>query len=192
MEDVGSEQLDLIRRIQAHDQQAFGLLYDRLAPLVHALIQRIVGDTTEAEEVLMETFWQVWHGAASYDPLRGTVEGWIITMARSRALDCLRRRRRPGTPTTSAPETPQDALAWPDATPEAAVLQDERARAVTAALATLPEEQRLAIELAYYQGLSHREIAQRLAQPLGTIKTRLRLGLTRLRNALQPYLGVHS
>src|SRR5215510_16279938 len=101
MEDVESAQLNLIRRIQAHDQQAFGLLYDGLAPLVNAVILRMLGDPTETEEVLMETFWQVWNEAVSYDPLRGTVEGWVIMLARSRTLDRLRQRRRQGTHTAS-------------------------------------------------------------------------------------------
>jgi RNA polymerase sigma-70 factor (ECF subfamily) len=190
MEDVGSAQLDLIRRIQARDQQAFGLFYDCLAPLVNAVILRLLGDPAEAEEVLMETFWQVWNEAASYDPLRGTVEGWVIMLARSRALDRLRRRRRQGTHSASYQAEQQRVLPSPHTTPETTALQDERARAITAALAALPEEQRLPLELAYYQGWSQSEIAQHLAQPLGTIKTRLRSGLVRLRHALEPYLGV--
>ena len=100
----GSQQwLDLLRRIQAQDQQALGLLYDQLAPLVHTLILRILGDPTDAEDVLLETFWQIWHGAASYDPLRGTVEGWVITLARSRALDHLRAHKRRTLGATASP-----------------------------------------------------------------------------------------
>lgn len=191
-ENAESARLDLIRRIRAHDQQAFGLLYDCLAPLVNAVILHMLGDPAETEEVLMETFWQVWNEAASYDPLRGTVAGWVIMLARSRTLDRLRLRRRQGTQSASYQAAQQRVLASPPSTPEATALQGERARAITAALAALPEEQRLPLELAYYRGLSHREIAQHLAQPLGTIKTRMRSGLMRLREALQPYLGVHS
>ena len=192
MMDNSHTRLDLMRPIQAHDQQAFGLFYDRLAPLVNAVIWRIVGDSAETEEVLLETFWQVWNEAASYDPRRGTPEGWVITLARSRALDRRRQHQRHATQAASHHEAQRRTLPAPPVTPEAAVLQGEWARAVMTALETLPDEQRLPLELAYYQGLSQSEIAQCLAQPLGTIKTRLRLGLMRLRNALQPYLGVGS
>jgi RNA polymerase sigma-70 factor (ECF subfamily) len=190
--DVSQQWLDLLRRIQAQDQQALGLLYDQLAPLVHTLILRILGDPTDAEDVLLETFWQIWHGAASYDPLRGTVEGWVITLARSRALDHLRANKRHVLTATALPSMQSSCQPSPATTPEDCMLQDERARAVSVALATLPAEQRLVLELAYYHGLSQTEMAQRLAQPLGTIKTRVRAGLQRLRQVLQPYLGVSS
>jgi RNA polymerase sigma-70 factor (ECF subfamily) len=189
----GSQQwLDLLRRIQAQDQQALGLLYDQLAPLVHTLILRILGDPTDAEDVLLETFWQIWHGAASYDPLRGSVEGWVITLARSRALDHLRAHKRRTLAATASPSAYPPCQPSPATIPEDCVLQGERARAVRAALAALPAEQRLVLELAYYHGLSQTEMAQCLAQPLGTIKTRVRAGLLRLRQALQPYLGISS
>jgi RNA polymerase sigma-70 factor (ECF subfamily) len=178
-----------MERLQAREPQALGALYDQLAPLVHAVLLRMLGDRTEAEEVLLETFWQVWNSAKDYDPSRGTLEAWVTTIARSRALDRLRARQklRSGLalyaqegrvlPTASAPM------------PEAVALQGERAQAVAAALEALSEEQRRPIELAYYEGLSQAEIAGRLGQPLGTIKTRIRLGLTRLRHVLQPYVG---
>jgi RNA polymerase sigma-70 factor (ECF subfamily) len=188
---VGSEQLNLMRRVQARDQQALGTLYDLLSPLVNAVVLRILSDTAETEEVLVETFWQVWNGAASYDAARGTVEGWVITMARSRALDRLRARKRQDAGTASHWEEERLAAAT-HPTPESVALQGEQARAVAAALDTLPAEQRLPIELAYYQGLSQTEIAQRLEQPLGTVKTRLRLGLLRLRHVLQPHLGARA
>jgi len=185
METLGAA---LIRRIQAHDQQALGALYDHLVPLLNALLLRILGDRQEAEEILGETFWQMWNSAASYDPLRGTVEGWAISIARSRALDRLRARRRREVH-TALYEEEERLLPRPQMPlPEEVALRGERYRAVAEALEALPKEQRLPIELAYYEGLSQAEIADRLAQPLGTVKTRVRLGLLRLRQALEPYL----
>ena len=185
----GAKRPELMQRLQAREPQALGVLYDQLAPLVHAVLLRILGDRTEAEEVLLETFWQVWNSAKDYDPSRGTLEAWVTTIARSRALDRLRARQKRQSglalyaqegrvlPTSSAPM------------PEAVALQGERAQAVASALEALSEEQRRPIELAYYEGLSQVEIAGRLGQPLGTIKTRIRLGLTRLRHVLEPYVG---
>ena len=140
--DVSQQRLDLLRRIQAQDQQALGLLYDQLAPLVHTLILRILGEPTDAEDVLLETFWQIWHGAASYDPLRGTVEGWVITLARSRALDHLRAHKRRALAATASPSAHSPCQPSPATTLEDCVLQGERAPAVRAALAALPAEQR--------------------------------------------------
>lgn len=182
----------LIRQIQARDQQALEALYDQLAPLVNALILRLLGDSAEAEEVLGETFWQVWRTAETYDPSRGTLEGWVITIARSRALDRLRVRKRQEASTASAGQESQAVPPRRSPMPETIALQGERARAVSAALKNLSDEQRLPIELAYYEGLSYAEIAHRLAQPHGTIKTRIRLGLLRLRKALEPYLGENA
>jgi RNA polymerase sigma-70 factor (ECF subfamily) len=179
----------LMRRIQARDQQALGALYDHLAPLLNALLLRMLGDRQEAEEILEETFWQMWNSAASYDPLRGAVEGWAISIARSRALDRLRTRKRQEAH-TALYEEEERLLPRPQIPlPEEVVLRGEQYRAVAEALEALPQEQRLPLELAYYEGLSQAEIAHRLAQPLGTIKTRVRLGLLRLRHALEPYLG---
>ena len=179
----------LMRRIQARDQQALGALYDHLAPVLNALLVRILGDRQEAEDILGDTFWQMWQNAASYEPSRGTVEGWAISIARSHALDRLRARKRREVQTIryEAEERLLPRLQRP--VPEEVVLQGEQARAVVEALEALPHEQRQPIELAYYEGLSQAEIADRLAQPLGTIKTRVRAGLLRLRQALAPALG---
>jgi RNA polymerase sigma-70 factor (ECF subfamily) len=189
MDSVGSA---LIRQIQGRDQQALGTLYDRLAPLVNALILRILSNEAEAEEVLAEVFWQVWNHAASYDPTRGTVEAWVITIARSRALDRLRARKRQQPELGAYASDDHNASMSGTSMPEVTVVEGERARAVGMALAALPEEQRHPIDLAYYEGLSHTEIAARLGQPLGTIKTRIRLGLNRLRKVLEPYMGEPS
>jgi RNA polymerase sigma-70 factor (ECF subfamily) len=179
----------LIQNLQAGDQQALGALYDRLAPVVNAVILRILGNRADAEEILEETFWHIWQDARAYDPARGTLAAWVITIARSRALDRLRvQKRQAGNPAASAEEASAALTAEP-LTPEDTTLQNERARAVADALRVLPLEQRLPIELAYYEGLSQSQIADRLSQPLGTVKTRVRLGFARLREALRSYGG---
>lgn len=186
---MASIEADLFRQIQARDQQAMGMLYDHLAPLVHAVLRRILDDQSDVDEVLGETFWQVWERAASYDPERGTVEGWILTMARSRALDCLRSRQRRATHTASYAAQADADPPPPTSLPETAALHEERAQAVATALAALPSEERRPIEMAYYEGLRQTDIATRLGQPVGTVKTRIRRGLTQLRKVLAPYAG---
>ena len=156
----------LMRQIQARDQQALGTLYDHLAPLIYAVVMRMLADRAEAEEVLGETFWQVWQSAKSYDASRGTLEAWIITIARNRALDRLRARKRRQAGAASYEEKDRGLPVSRTSVPEAAALQGERARAVGAALEALPDEQRLPIELAYYRGLSQAEIAAHVGQPL--------------------------
>jgi RNA polymerase sigma-70 factor (ECF subfamily) len=176
-------------QIQNRQQEALGTLYDQLAPLVYAIAWRILGDRDEAEEVLGETFWQVWNGAQQYDPARGAMEAWVSSIARSRAIDLLRARKRRDAGRTHQDMEPQTAAGAPHHLPEELTLQGERERAVASALAELSEAQRRPIELAYYEGLSQAEIAGRLGQPLGTIKTRMRLGLLHLRQVLAPYWG---
>jgi RNA polymerase sigma-70 factor, ECF subfamily len=185
----GARRSDLIGQIQERQQEALRTLYDQLAPLVHALALRILSDRAEAEEVLGETFWQVWNSAQSYDATRGTIEAWIFSIARSRALDRLRARKRREVGMALHDTAQQTEPRGQAPIPEELTLQGERARAVATALKELSAEQRLPIELAYYEGLSQTEIAGRLGQPLGTIKTRIRLGLLRLRHVLGPYLG---
>jgi RNA polymerase sigma-70 factor, ECF subfamily len=174
--------LDLLRRVAQRDEAALGILYDRFGGIVYALAHRIVGQQVDAEEVAMETFSQVWRDAGKFDASRGTVAAWLCIIARSRALDLVRSHSRRQRLTDSVAREPVDeAVGAPD------VLHDERRQAVGAALAELPEAQREAIELAYYQGLSQSEIAERLQQPLGTIKTRMRTGMLRLREMLRGY-----
>jgi RNA polymerase sigma-70 factor, ECF subfamily len=185
----GTKRPELIERLQAGEPQALGALYDQLAPLVHAVLLRILGDRTEAEEVLLDTFWQVWKSAKDYDPSRGTLEAWVTTIARSRALDRLRARQKRQSGLVLYEQEGRELSTSSAPMPEAVALQGERAQAIATALAALSEEQRRPIELAYYEGLSQAAIAGRLGQPLGTIKTRIRLGLNRLRHVLEPYVG---
>jgi RNA polymerase sigma-70 factor (ECF subfamily) len=174
---------ELIRRMAAGDRDAFGRFYDRYAPLVFPLILRIVRERTDAADVLQEVFWEAWRGAAAYDPARGTPEAWMITRARTRAIDRVRALRRRGE-TFVAPLDEGLAAAPADPGGDAAERAEDRG-VVRGALAQLPPAQREVIELAYYAGLTQTEIASRLGQPLGTVKTRIRLGLERLREVVR-------
>lgn len=174
-----SEGVALIRRIAAGDRQAFSDFYDRCASLAFPLIRRIVAQPAEAEEVLQEVFWQVWVEARSYDEKRGSPEAWLLNRARSRAIDKLRSIRR-RSETFVAPLAEGTGVGPSDTTPNHGVRAADQ-QLVETALALLPESQRRVIELAFYGGLTQSEIALRLGEPLGTIKTRMRLGLERLR-----------
>jgi RNA polymerase sigma-70 factor, ECF subfamily len=173
----------LVRRMAAGDREAFGAFYDRYAPLVYPLIMRIVRDRTDAADVLQDVFWEAWQGARAYDPARGTPEAWMITRARTRAIDRVRALRRRGE--TFVPPIDEGlAAAPPEGGGDAAERAEDRG-VIRTALEALPAAQREAIELAYYAGLTQTEIAQRLKQPLGTVKTRIRLGLERLRDVVK-------
>ena len=157
-------------------------LYDRHARPIYSLALRILGDETEAEDIVQEVFSQAWKQAARYNASRGAVGAWLLTLTRSRAIDRLRAKRaRPG---DVSDERVADQLV--DAGPPAdlLVLSSEQVARVRAALDELPLLQRAAIELAYYEGLTHAEIADRLEQPLGTVKTRIRLAMLKLRDVL--------
>jgi len=180
----------LVGRIAAGDEPALGELYDRFGGVIYAVAYRIAGAAADAEEVVMEAFAQAWREAPRFDPSRGSVAAWLTVMARSRALDLVRSQsRRQRITETAAREEPASAPAMSSGfqAPGASVLDEERRRAVGAALTALSPPQRQAIELAYYEGLSQSEIAARLQEPLGTIKTRMRLGMQKLREALRPY-----
>lgn len=169
---------DLIARMAQRDTEALARFYDRYAPLAFSLILRIVRDRTDASEVLQDVFWEAWEAAGAYDPGRGTPEAWVTMRARARAIDrvrSLRRRHEMFVAPVDETVTPE-AEARPDPGESA-----ELRGAVQSALGQLSEAQREAIELAYYVGLTQSEIAARTKQPLGTVKTRIRLGLERLR-----------
>ncbi|HKQ09361.1 MAG TPA: sigma-70 family RNA polymerase sigma factor [Blastocatellia bacterium] len=176
-----------IRRVAGGEQSALTALYDATNRLVFGLIIRVIGDRATAEEVLLDVYTQVWRQAAAYDTSRGVPLAWIMTIARSRAIDRLRAGRQ-----DQQRKEPLDAIGEVSAggvSPEEASLYSERQRLVRNALQTLSPEQREVIELAYYSGLSHSEIALKLGQPLGTVKTRTRLGMIKLRDMLRPILG---
>jgi len=173
---------NLIERIARGDRLALAELYDAAAPLVHGLTTRILEDRTAAEEATADAFIQVWRQAERWDPGRGSPLAWLLMLARSRAIDRLRARgpwRAEQEVTIESLNVDTDA---PSPEDDAAVA--ERGRLVRAALGCLVPDQRRLIELAYFQGYSHTEIAATLGQPLGTVKTRIRLGMTRLRESL--------
>jgi RNA polymerase sigma-70 factor (ECF subfamily) len=171
---------DLIRRMAEGDADACGRFYDRYARLVHPLILRIVGGAADAADVLQEVFWEAWQTAGSYDPARGSPEAWIVMRARTRAIDRVRAVRR-RSETFVAPVDEAQAADRDDVAERAA----DRA-VVTGVLERLPEHEREVIELAYYGGFTQSEIADRLKQPLGTVKTRIRAGLVHLREIMKP------
>jgi RNA polymerase sigma-70 factor, ECF subfamily len=172
----------LIAAIAAGDRDAFGRFYDLTAPMAFGLIRRVLRDPEAAAEVLQEVFWQVWQDAPRYDPARGTPEAWLVMRAKTRAIDRLRSIRRRDR-TFVAPVDESVARRREDPAPNPAVVAEDRGLIQTA-LAQLPEPQRRVIELAFFEGLTHSEIATRLGEPLGTVKTRARLGLDRLRGVL--------
>jgi RNA polymerase sigma-70 factor (ECF subfamily) len=171
-----------LERMAAGDHEALAELYDRHGRVVFSLALRIVRDQRDAEEVVQDVFAQAWRQSGRYSTTRGSVIAWLTMLTRSRALDRLRGwKARPDASADSEP-----IVAIPDGTTPADEQLSAAARAgqVRAALAALPLVQRLAIELAFYQGLTHAEIADQLEQPLGTVKTRIRQGLLKLRDQL--------
>jgi RNA polymerase sigma-70 factor, ECF subfamily len=164
------------------DRAAFKAFYDQYARQVYPFILRIVREPADAADVLQEVFWEAWQSAGSYDPGRGSAEAWLFTRARTRAIDRVRAVRR-RSETFVAPLDERVAAA-PEPGRDAAERMEDR-DLVVGALGRLSESQREVLELAYYGGLTQTEIAERLKQPLGTVKTRIRLGLERLREVLE-------
>jgi len=172
---------ELILRIAGQDAAALTALYDRYGRIAFGLAYRIADDPATAEEVVQDAFMQVWRHAASFDGRRGSARAWLLTIVHHRAIDGRRRAAGRGREVAGLDDL-EDALASPDLWAEvAARLQRDQVRS---AIAALPDEQRRAIELAYFDGLTHREIAERTGQPLGTVKGRLRLGLRKLHGLL--------
>jgi RNA polymerase sigma-70 factor (ECF subfamily) len=179
----------LVKRSAHGDERALAQLYDSTNRLVYGMAMRILGDVSSAEDVTMEVYLQVWRTAESYDPRRGTVSSWLITLVRSRAIDCLRSRRAHR---AELETNVDDVITLRDSRPgpELMSAQAGRSRAVRKALGDLAQDQREAIELAYFSGFSHTEIAARSGLPLGTVKTRIRLGMSHLRKVLEFYAEV--
>ncbi|HTV01319.1 MAG TPA: sigma-70 family RNA polymerase sigma factor [Luteitalea sp.] len=173
---------EAMRRMAEGDATGLAELYDRHGRALFSLAFRILRDQGDAEEVVQDVFAQAWRQAARYDTSRGVVVAWLLMMTRSRAIDRVRLRRgRPGL-REDHPDVLRDLSDEGDGI-DLALLTQEQVVRVRAALDELPATQRLAIELAFYEGLTHSEVAERLEQPLGTVKTRIRLGLLRLRAA---------
>lgn len=177
------DDIPLLERIAKLDQAALSELYDRYARILYALSFKILGSVEEAEEVVLDVFSQVWRTAGHYNAKRGRVDTWLFMLARSRALDKLRalqRLTKAATASMDAAKVEFGSLA----NPEEILLISERRTQVLAALSKLPPEQRQVLELAYYKGLTQAEIAAQTGKSLGTVKTRIRLGLGKLREAL--------
>lgn len=182
MTESGTQAADvaLVQRIMDGDETALASLYDRYSPLVYSVALRVLRDRQAAEEVLQDIFYQLWRTADRFDPARGSLPGWLLVAARNRAISRLRKR----SPTAGEDldemrvELPFDL--------ESATAQKQLLSRVRGELERLPAEQRAAFELAYFEGLTHSEIAARTGQPLGTIKSRLRAGVESLKRALNP------
>ncbi len=176
---------ELMQRLFYRDLEAFQVLYDRYADLVYSTTLRILRDVHLAQDMVQEVFLRLWRKPDSYVAQRGRFATWLISVSRNRAVDEIRSRNRRYRHEAASPEQQERELPSPEGDDPAltAEMADQR-RLVLAALAELPEEQQRVITLAYFGGLTQQEIAQRLAQPLGTVKTRIRLGMQKLRAAL--------
>lgn len=186
---------ELMQAIGRREVRAFEALYDRYARLVFSTAYRVLGDAQSAEDVVQDVFVRLWRNPERYVEERGRFLGWMLSVTRNRAIDEVRARKRrpltesqvwdPDEPGSLAEGTASAAASREMATAD---LVDQR-EMVRKALADLPEEQRLAIELAYYGGLTQAQIAERLSTPLGTVKTRMRLGMRKMRVALEGRVG---
>jgi RNA polymerase sigma-70 factor (ECF subfamily) len=176
---------DLLALITRRNEAALGAVYDRYGALVYTIALRITGDRQTAEEVVQDVFQSVWQTAAGFQPGLGSCSSWLVGITRHRAIDATRSKRERAR--TREQTIEHDNFVDVNANPDLAVVQMDLRDAVKDALSTLPTSQRQAVELAYYGGLTRVEIAERLGEPIGTVKTRLRLGLLKLRNLLRPF-----
>lgn len=183
--DAAREQAELMHAIARHDKAALGRLYDLLSRPLYSLALKVTNDTADAQDIVQDVFLQLWQRGADYSPARGSVFSWAATLTRNRAIDRIRmRKRRKEIVHESADEIPGPETGRNAATAADALGLQEQSNTVRAALTSLPREQRSAIELAFFTGLTQQEIAERLHEPLGTIKARIRRGLLKLRDSL--------
>ena len=173
---VGSSDTVLVSAIRSGDEQAMVQLYERYSPIVYSVALRVLGDTGAAEDILQDVFMQLWRRPDSFDASRGSLPAWLAVITRNRAIDSLRKRR---------PETDiADVIV--SVQPDLAGAEWSRALdKIRGALGNMPAPQRSALEMAYFEGLSHTEIAERTGEPLGTVKTRIRSGLLALRKVFE-------
>lgn len=168
----------MVSAIRSGDEQAMAQLYDRYSPIVYSVALRVLGNAGAAEDILQEVFLQLWRSPQLFDVNRGSLPGWLAVIARNRAIDFLR-KRRPETDITDVVVSVEPDLAgraeW-----------SRVAEKIRSALGGMPAAQRSALEMAFFDGLTHMEIAQKTGEPLGTIKTRIRAGLAILRKAFNP------
>jgi RNA polymerase sigma-70 factor (ECF subfamily) len=175
---VVSSDVMLVAAIRSGDEQAMAQVYDRYSPIVYSVALRVLGDTAAAEDILQEVFMQLWRSPDAFDASRGSLPGWLAVITRNRAIDSLRKRRAETDIAEVVVSIEPDLT---NRTEWSRVLEKIRS-----ALASMPSPQRSALEMAFFEGLTHTEIAARTGEPLGTIKTRIRAGLLTLRKALNP------
>jgi len=168
----------LVSAIRSGDEQAMAQLYDRYSPIIYSVALRVLGDTGAAEDILQEVFLQLWRSPDMFDASRGSMPGWLAVIARNRAIDSLR-KRRPETDITEVVVSVEPDLAGK-------VEWSRTADKIRGALGGMPAPQRSALEMAFFEGLTHTEIAEKTGEPLGTVKTRIRAGLMTLRKAFNP------
>jgi RNA polymerase sigma-70 factor (ECF subfamily) len=172
---------DVMLLVQAGDVAAFSAIFDRHSSAAYSLAYRVCRRTAMAEEIVQEAFLSMWRSRGRYDPDRGSVRAWVLRVVRNRAIDALRRA-----PTLAGELTPDHERLPAHELTEAVVVARDESQQVRRALEALPSEQRQAIELAFFGGLTHGEIAERLRLPAGTVKGRIRLGMQKLRGVLEP------
>ena len=184
-----ADDVALMRRMVEADETALGALYDRWVRSLYSLVLHLLKDPDEAEDVVEETFWQAWRKADSYEPSRGAVSTWLLTIGRRKALDRLRARKRSREDLIGDDRSLADL---PSSAPDPSIDVEgaELRESVRLALNDLPSEQREVLELGYFNGLSQSEIADVTGQPLGTVKTRMRLAMQKLREPLSMHRGV--
>jgi RNA polymerase sigma-70 factor (ECF subfamily) len=172
-----TDDMGLLTRIQSGDQTAMSALFDRYGTMVYSVALRVLKDASEAEDVMQEIFIQVWQRPGAFVSGKGSLAGWLAVVARNRSIDVIRRRR---------PMEPVELFALPASTNVASEAErDSLLGKIRGAMGALPDEQRKPLEMAFFEGLSHSEIAEKTGDPLGTIKTRIRLALGAIRKALR-------
>ncbi|MEM7553965.1 MAG: sigma-70 family RNA polymerase sigma factor [Cyanobacteria bacterium P01_A01_bin.84] len=179
------DETQLIIQIAQGDQKALSTLYDRYARPIYSLVLKMLNSVEESEEIVLDVFSQVWRTAQNYNIERGRVDTWLFMMARSRSLDRMRSKQRKANTISISNETDDIKIASNSTLPEEDLLIKERRGRIIVALYEIPPEQRETIELAYFQGLTQKEIAEKTGVSLGTVKTRIRLALSKLKSMLQ-------
>ena len=173
----------LLRRVQAGDDQALAALYDRHGGAAYGLAYRIAGDAATAEDAVQEAFVSLWRQAPRFDAERGQVRSWLLTIVHHRAIDFV--RRKTNRPERQLPDGAEEFLVDAGPAPHEAVASSMQSALVREAVRRIPEDQRRTVEMAYFGGMTHVEIAEAMGVPLGTVKSRLRIAMEKLRDELQ-------